>query len=79
MQQCVQITPKYRGTVCWQSIAGMLRYRHQVARATKFSTVRSSICGSSTKTLRHVILPVPRILRWLTDFFWKKSMNVYPQ
>jgi hypothetical protein len=38
----------------------------QVTQATGFCTV--ALCGSSLRTLLHVMLLVPRILRWLLDF-----------
>jgi hypothetical protein len=42
---------------------------HQVAMATKFCTVVSTLCGFSVWNF-YVTLLVPMILRWLLDF-WK--------
>jgi hypothetical protein len=44
--------------------------RCQVMQATKFCTVVPNICGSWVWNLIHVILMVPRVLRWFLDF-WK--------
>jgi hypothetical protein len=41
----------------------------QVARTTKFCTVAPNICGSSVWNFLHVTILVPRILRWLLNFF----------
>jgi hypothetical protein len=39
-----------------------------VARATKVSTLAPNIYGSSVRSSLHVILLVPRILRWIVKF-----------
>lgn len=44
--------------------------RCQVMQATKFCTAVPNICGSWVWNLIHVILMVPRVLRWFLDF-WK--------
>jgi hypothetical protein len=43
--------------------------RHQVAVATEFCMVASSIFGSSVLKIR-ITFPAPIILRWLLDFFF---------
>ena len=41
-------------------------------QTTEFCTVAPNVCGSSVRKLLHVTLLMPRILRWLLDF-WKIS------
>jgi len=48
---------------------GYTDIRCLVAAATKFCTVAPNICGPSFWNMLHVTLLVPRILRWLLDFW----------
>jgi len=43
---------------------------HQVAKVIKLYTMAVNICASSERNLLHVTILVPKILRWLQDF-WK--------
>ena len=43
--------------------------KDQITKATKFYMVASHICGSSVRNLLHVIIMVPRVLRWLLHFW----------
>lgn len=49
---------------------GCMHPGHKVTWATKFCMVDPNICGSSVWILLHITLLVPRISRWLVDF-WK--------
>lgn len=58
-----------------QKALSILQGRSTIAKAgvykfhmTKFCTVTSNICGSSTWSLLRVTILGPRILRWLTDY-----------
>jgi hypothetical protein len=48
---------------------GYTDMRCLVAAATKFCTDAPNICGPSFCNMLHVTLLVPRILRWLLDFW----------
>ena len=48
---------------------GYMDTRCLVAVTTKYHTVAPNICGPSLWNLLHVTLLVPRILRWLLDFW----------
>lgn len=48
--------------------AGGTNCLHQVAVATEFCMVATSICESSVLRIS-ITFPVPIILRWLPDFF----------
>jgi hypothetical protein len=41
---------------------------HQVARAKKVCTLAPDNCGSSVSNVIYVILLVPGIFKWLSDF-----------
>jgi hypothetical protein len=50
---------------------GCTNLERQVTRPTTFCTLASNICQSSVWNVLHVTFLVPRILRWLLDF-WKR-------
>ena len=56
---------------------GCTNPRHQVTKVIKLCTMEVTICASSQWNLLHVTLLVPRILRWLLDF-WKICIPLAP-
>jgi len=75
MQQCVQVSPN-TGAACagdqWQGCNDI--EASSLGRLNFVPWVHVFV-GSPVRNVPHIILPAPRILRWLTDF-WKKSVNV---